>query len=313
MATTLGGLERPQRKELCMSQSNKPIATTKKKKRRKWPWVLLLLITAVAVFFFMSLQSQIEKSYQQETAAVRDIQTYYSFSGHLSPVSDKIQTAKESIKVKEVFVKEGDVVAEGQALLRGADGTRVYAAQAGSIDELFVDPEDQLQVGSQIVHIVDYETLEVSVDVDEYDISALSLGKQGTVYLNALNKTVVGTVSEIARDATTDGGVSYYKVKLEIDATEDIRSGMSVEVNVLDKEALGCVSLSPKALSYDEYNKPFVMVRGAEDSLDIRYVTLGISDGMYIQVLEGLQDGETVYYTATDMARFFMMRQSMGR
>lgn len=297
-----------------MTQMNQsiPAPNKKKKGKKKWLLIVLCLILILAVWFVLSMRSQLEGSYQTETASRRDITTYYSFSGHLSPVTDKVQTAKEAVKIKELYVKEGDVVKEGQALLRGADGTRVYAAETGTIDELYVDPEDQLQVGSQIAHIVDYDTLEVSVDVDEYDIGALGLGKQGTVYLNALDRSVTGTVSEIARNATTDGGVSYYSVKLEIDATEDIRSGMSVEVNVLNKEALSATSLSPKALSYDEYNKPYVMVKNAEDVMEVRYVTLGVSDGLYTEITEGLQENETVYYTETDMARFFMMRNAMS-
>lgn len=297
-----------------MTQMNQSIPAPNKKKKGKKKWLLIVLglILILVVWFVMSMRSQLEGSYQTETAARRDITTYYSFSGNLTPVTDKVQTAKEAVKIKELYVKEGDVVKEGQALLRGADGTRVYAAETGTIDELYVDPEDQLQVGSQIAHIVDYDTLEVSVDVDEYDIGALSLGKQGTVYLNALDRSVTGTVSEIARNATTDGGVSYYSVKLEIDATEDIRSGMSVEVNVLNKEALSATSLSPKALSYDEYNKPYVMVKNAEGVMEVRYVTLGVSDGLYTEITEGLQENENVYYTETDMARFFMMRNAMS-
>lgn len=296
-----------------MTQMNQsiPAPNKKKKGKKKWLWIVLALILILAVWFVLSMRSQLEGSYQTETAARRDITTYYSFSGNLTPVTDKVQTAKDAVKIKELYVKEGDVVKEGQALLRGADGTRVYAAETGTIDELYVDPEDQLQMGSQIAHIVDYDTLEVSVDVDEYDIGALSLGKQGTVYLNALDRNVTGTVSEIARDATTDGGVSYYSVKLEIDATEDIRSGMSVEVNVLNREALSATSLSPKALSYDEYNKPYVLVKNAEGVMEVRYVTLGVSDGLYTEIAEGLQENETVYYTETDMARFFMMRNAM--
>lgn len=304
---------RVKERNLLMTQMNQSIPAPNKKKKGKKKWLLIALglILILAVWFVMSMRSQLEGSYQTETAARRDITTYYSFSGHLSPVTDKVQTAKEAVKIKELYVKEGDVVKGGQALLRGADGTRVYAAQTGTIDELYVDPEDQLQMGSQIAHIVDYGTLEVSVDVDEYDIGALSLGKQGTVYLNALDRSVTGTVSEIARNATTDGGVSYYSVKLEIDATEDIRSGMSVEVNVLNKEALSATSLSPKALSYDEYNKPYVMVKDAEGVMEVRYVTLGVSDGLYTEITEGLRENEAVYYTETDMARFFMMRNAM--
>ena len=297
-----------------MTQENQTLPTPVKKKKgkKKWLWIILAAVALLIGWVVLSINSQIQQSYKEDVAQARDLATYYSFSGHLSPVTDEIQTAKITLKVKELYVKEGDRVEVGQALLRGADGTRVFAAAEGTIDELFAEVDDQLQAGTQIAQIVDYDTLEVSVDVDEYDVGALVLGKQGTVYINALDKSVTGTVSEIARNATTDGGVSYYEVKMEIEATEDIRSGMSVEVNVLNQEALGAVSIANKALSYDEYNMPFVMVKAADGKMQVQYISLGISDGLYTQVTEGLAEGENIYYTENDMLRFFMAGSGGG-
>ena len=259
----------------------------------------------------MSLRRTAAQSLTEEIAQRRDIVTYYSFSGSLIPVTDEVQTAKDTLKVKELYVKEGDRVAEGDALLRGSDGTRVYAACSGTIEELYAQLDDTLQPGSQIARIVDYDALEVSVDVDEYDIDAIQEGKEGEVYLNALDVSVPGTVTEIARSATTEGGVSYYPVKLEVEAAQNVRSGMSVEVGILNQQALGAVSLSLDALSYDEYNRPFVYLKDAEGKLTVQYVETGVSDGQYIEILSGVSEGDAVYYQTNDLARFFAMQQRM--
>lgn len=284
---------------------------SRRKKRRKWPWVVLALVLIAATGLGLSFRRTAARAYTMETAQRRDITTTYSFSGSLIPVTDEVQTAKDTLKVKELYVAEGDRVAEGDPILRGSDGTRVYAAYSGTVEELYVELDDSLQPGSQIARIVDYDTLEVSVDVDEYDIGAISEGREGEVYLNALDVTVPGTVTEIARSATTEGGVSYYPVKLEVEAAANVRSGMSVEVRILDQEALDAVSLSLDALSYDEYNRPFVYRRDAEGNYAAVYVQTGLSDGRYIQIVSGLSDGDDVYYQSSDMARFFAMQQSM--
>lgn len=176
----------------------------RRKKRRKWPWIVLVLVLLLIAAFVLSLRQTAAQSLTEEIAQRRDIVTYYSFSGSLIPVTDEVQTAKDSLKVKELYVQEGDRVEEGDALLRSSDGTRVYAAYSGTIEELYVETDDSLQPGSQIARIVDYDALEVSVDVDEYDIDAIEEGKEGEVYLNALDTTVPGTVTEIARNATTE-------------------------------------------------------------------------------------------------------------
>lgn len=283
----------------------------RKKRRKKWPWLLLVLaVLGVGVYSFLSAGTEAAQAlFTEETVQKRDIVTYYSFSGNLTPVTDETQTAKESLKVKEVYVTEGQNVKEGDLLLRGTDGTRVYTAYNGTVETLYAEKDDTLQPGSQIARIVDYETLEVTVDVDEYDIGAVEIGKEGTVYLNALERSIPGVVSQVSREATTEGGVSYYEAKLQVDAGSDVRSGMSVEVTILNQQALDTPSLSLDALSYDEYNRPFVYQRDAEGQMKAVPVETGISDGRNIQILSGVAEGEQVYYQGFDMARFFAMME----
>ena len=290
--------------------ANKP---SPKKRRRKWIWLVLAL--AVIGWFVYSLLTAGEQAAQalftEEAVQNRDIVTYYSFSGSLTPVTDEVQTSKESLKVKEVYVEEGDLVSEGDLLLRGADGTRIYAAYTGTVETLYAEKDDPLQPGSQIARIVDYETLEVSVDVDEYDIGAVTLGKEGTVYLNALDTSVPGVVSDVSRSATREGGVSYYQAKLQVEAGSDVRSGMSVEVTILNQQALNVPSLSLDALSYDEYNRPYVYMKDAEGQMIATPVETGISDSRNIQILSGAEAGDLVYYQGFDLERFFQMQREM--
>ena len=283
-----------------------------KKKHRKWPWILLVILLAAGAYLFATAgQKASDALLDSEAAALRDLVTYYSFSGNLTPATDETQTAKESLRVREVYVAEGDVVQKGDALLRGTDGSRVYAAHSGTIEALYADVDDSLQPGSQIARIVDYDTLEVSIDVDEYDIGAVIPGKEGEVYLNALGRSVPGVVSDIARSATVEGGVSYYKVTMQLSAGSDVRSGMSVEVRMLNQQALGVVSVSLDALMYDEYNKPYVYLKNAEGALVATSLETGVSDGQNIQILSGLSEGDEVFYQSSDLARFFQMQQKM--
>ena len=157
---------------------------------------------------------------------------------------------------------------------------------------------------------MDYDRLEVSVNVDEYDIDSLALGKEGTVYVNAVDAAVPGQVTEIGREAVNQGGVSFYPVKFAIEPPANVRSGMSVEVQVLNRQALDAVSLPLTAISYDEYNKPYVLLADGEGYRQ-QEITLGVSDGRNVEVLTGLADGETVYYLSNDLARFFAMRMGM--
>lgn len=284
----------------------------KKKRSRKWLWIALAAAAAVLVLAVMiGGMNTARTSMNEAQAARRDLVTYYSFSGNLTPIYDEVQNAKDAVKVKELYVAEGDRIKEDQPLLRCTDGSRIYAAHEGVVDKLYVENDDQLQPGSQLARIVDYDHLEVSVNVDEYDIGAVTLGKKGDVYLNALDKTVPCEVTEIARSATIEGGISYFAVKLEIAAQEGVRSGMSVEVSLLNQQAIGAVTLPLTAISYDEYNKPYVLVKDDGGKYAPVSVGLGVSDGLNTEILSGVADGQTVYYQSNNMARFYAMRESM--
>lgn len=276
----------------------------RKKKRRIWPWLLLLAALAAAALFFFGPRGQVQRGFKQVAAQKRDLSTWYAFSGNLTPITDEVLSAQKQMTVKELYVKEKDDVREGDALLRASDGQRVYAQYTGTLEELFVKEDDMLQPGTQIARLVDYDRLEVSVDVDEYDIDALTLGKQGEVFINALGQTVGGTVSSIARSATTQGGVSFYAVKLQVEAQPGIRSGMSVEVRVLKESAPGAITLPLSAISYDDDNNPYVLLQQDKDMVQ-RYIVTGISDGVYVQVVSGVSDGESISYADGDMMRFF--------
>ncbi len=282
-----------------------------KKKHRKWPWIVVIVLIAGLIAVLLSFGQKARSSYKQETVQNRDLRTYYSFSGHLAPATDEQQTAKAPLKVKELFVKEGDIVDKGQALLRGADGTRVSAQYAGTVETIFIEEDDQLQPGSPIARIVDYDDLQVEINVDEYDVDALTLGREGEVYVNALGRSLTAEVTQIAREATVTDAVSFYAVKMRPQPAEGVRSGMSVEVSVLKQQALSAPSLPVKALSYDEYNQPYVLVMENEQIVS-RPVELGVSDGLYTQIISGVGEGDAVYYTENDLLRFFAMRGAMG-
>ena len=286
-----------------MMQQGNP--NNSRKKNKKWIWIIVVLLIAGIGFFLWSGAQQMKQSMKEEKVTIRDIQTYYSFSGNLAPVSDEVQTAKETMKIKEWYVQEGDVVQVDDILMRTSDGMLIYANYAGTVETIYPVVEDTLQPGAQIARIVDYTRLEVAIDVDEYDIEAVVIGKEGDVYINAFDKTVTGVVSEIARNATTEGGVSFFPVTLQIQGIDGVRSGMSVEVQMLNQQALGAKSLSLEAISYDEENKPYVLVAGKDNEMVAKSVQTGISDGAHIEILSGLDEDEVVSYKE-DTMRFFM-------
>ncbi len=69
---------------------------------------------------------------------------------------------------------------------------------------------------------------------------------------------------------------------------------MTVEVKLISREAYGVVSVSMDALRYEKDNTAYVLVRNAEGKEEKKYVTVGITDGNYVEIKEGLSEGDIV-------------------
>ena len=92
----------------------------RKKSKRKWiKWGVIALALAGAGGFLYSKSKDMQISlYETETAALRDIRTYHSFTGTVAPITTRnVTSAVTGVKVSEVMVKEGDSVREGDLML----------------------------------------------------------------------------------------------------------------------------------------------------------------------------------------------------
>ena len=89
-----------------------------------------------------------------------------------------------------------------------------------------------------VVILGDLEHLRMETsDLSERDVSEVTLGQGATVYIEALNLEVGGTVVEIAPQANTIGGDVVYTVTIELDEQpEGLRWGMSVDVEIVTEQ-----------------------------------------------------------------------------
>ena len=57
--------------------------------------------------------------------------------------------------------------------------------------------------GGELCKVVDYSNLQLDVQVDEYDLQAISVGKAATVTINAFGKNVAGKITYLAREGVS--------------------------------------------------------------------------------------------------------------
>ena len=266
-------------------------------KRKKWiKWAILLAAAAAAAVWLGLMGGKGDTAAYNETVVqLGSLTTYYHFDGVVHAKRSQTITAQAADTVKTVYVERNAQVEKGDRLYRTDGGTTVRADMDGEITGLYVHEGDVLAAGAKTAEIIDLEHLEVQLSVDEYDVSAMTQGKDVDITVLAPGVTLSGTVSALDKNGTASGDQSYYTASVDLEAAEGVYPGMQVSAKVLRSHAENAVLLRMEAIQFDEYNTPFVYKRQAEGAEPVRVpVTVGASDGVHCEILSGVAAGETI-------------------
>ena len=143
-------------------------------------------------------------------------------------------------------------------------------------------------------------SMSVTIGIDETDILALKEGQEAEITVDSVGEEIYpGTVTEISKVADTSTGVTQYSAEVLLDkapgmlpgmtADEDIKiegseNALIIPVDALHKTSTGAFVYT----SFDEETQQY------GDKVD---VVPGMQNDEYAEILSGLQEGDTVYYT----------------
>lgn len=181
----------------------------------------------------------------------------------------------------------------------------VLATINGEITEFNPVQGDQLTVGATIAKLVNYDLLEVAVEVDELDIPKLKTGMKTELAFDALpNQTHEGEVYKISNQGKADNGVSIYEVTIRFASIEGIRSGMSAQASILANEKKDALLLPIEAVEESGGMKkvtvPSKNSGSASDIGQVVEVRTGLYNETHIEIADGLQAGDIVILPATE-------------
>ena len=266
-----------------------------RKSRKVWKWMIgILVVLAVAAAVVLSLLQRSTPQYTEEIAKTQDIITYYTFSGNLEPGDAQVVAARSRGTVKELLKDEGDTVEDEEAVIQPKSGSKIESTMAGTISNMYVKGDDDYTPGTELFRVADYAHPLLKIKVDEYDISALQKGMEVTVTVQATGKTLTGSITRIAQEATVVNDIAYYEVEISVPQDGSLVMGLTCEVSVLRESALNATTVSMDAIQYDENNKPYVYCYSRGNEVVRQSVLLGINNGVLVEVRDGVKSGETI-------------------
>lgn len=186
----------------------------------------------------------------------------------------------------------------------------IYSTAEGIVDELAIGPYTTVAEGMKMLDVQSTQPLMMYVQIDELDISKIKQGQEVELKFEALpGETYKGEITKINSLGQSVNGVTNYTIKVTLEETGNVLIGMSGNASILTEEKKNVLTVPVEAVQLidDEY----YVIMGEDANIKTiadRKIETGINDGAYIEVIEGLTDGDTVAIPV-EIEDLFGMRQ----
>ena len=218
-------------------------------------------------------------------------------------LTESIQSASESLRSAEISM---------QNLQDAMNNYTITAPISGTIIEKDAKAGDAVKAGDTLCIVYDLSYLEMNINVDELQISSISVGQKVQITADAVpDKTYVGTVTRVSMKGTSNGGTTTYPVTIRIDDTDGLRPGMNANAEIVVAQANNALVVPNAAVvrgSYVLVTKDSPSAANADTAMEAPegfvYVPVktGVSDDDYTQIVSGIQEGDTIGYDPSSVS-----------
>ena len=237
----------------------------------------------------------------QEGGAVNKDDIVLQISGE--DLTEAIQSAAEPLRSAELNMDN---------LQEAMNNYTVTSPISGTIIEKNAKAGDALTAGADLCTIYDLSYLVMVINVDELQVSDVSVGQSVQVTADAVpDKTYTGTVTRVSMKGSSNGGTTTYPVTVRIDETEGLRPGMNANAEIVIAEAKNALAVPNAAIVRGGYvlvtkDSPSAANADPDMTAPEGYVyvpvKIGVSDDDYTQIISGVTGNDTVAYDPSSVS-----------
>lgn len=216
------------------------------------------------------------------------------------PYDLKLKSAEEELKAAEdniTLVKEGVTKASGSAT-----NTLVRATITGMVLDVPVKEGSQViesntfNEGTTIASVANMGEMIFEGKLDESEVGKVTPGMDILLTIGAIDLEKFSAKLEyISPKGVTENGAIQFLIRAAIDKQNStfLRAGYSANADIIlaRKNNILCV---PESVLQFEKDKTFVEVETTPQHFEKRYLKTGISDGINIEVLEGIKKTDKI-------------------
>jgi HlyD family secretion protein len=180
--------------------------------------------------------------------------------------------------------------------------TVIKSSVAGTVLERRVNEGDPVvpltsyQAGTELLLLADMDSLIFKGTVDEIDVGKLEQGMDAELKIGAIpDEEIWGSLTRISPKAKKQDNATLFDVEISITKRggKVIRAGYSANAELLINKAMNTLFIPERLVVFEE-GRTFVEVQNASGEIEKKEIKTGLSDGINVEILEGLAQGEEV-------------------
>lgn len=261
------------------------------------------------------IQSNIEEKYQ--IAKARIDQTKANFERAEKLVKEQIIGQQEYERRKMEYTV---AQAEFQTLTNSYNSNNkntvvksVAATMSGIVKNVMVSDGQFVEEGTPLIEITNNRRLLLQAEVAQNHLPKLRRVKSAnfkTPYQEEIQSIDDYNGKLISYGKVLEQGSSFIPVLFELDNLHELIPGSFVELFLLTNPTSKELVISKKALMQD-YSLNYVYVQTGGESFEKREVKLGVDDGVNVQILSGVTEGEWVVTKGAYQVKMASMSSSI--
>lgn len=152
--------------------------------------------------------------------------------------------------------------------------------------------------GTTIASVADVGRMIFVGKVDESEVGKIKVNLPIEITVGAIeNKKFNAVLTYIAPKGKTENGAIQFEIKASLTNRDDtfIRAGLSANASIILEKVDSVLSIKESLIQFDKKTeKPYVEVQTGDQQFERKDVELGVSDGIYVQVKNGIKASDKI-------------------
>ena len=204
------------------------------------------------------------------------------------PDPKDLEVAQARVVSAQATLEEAQAALEAATMIAPFDGTAIsVGAEVG----------DRISSNIIVVTLADLSNLEVQAIVDETDISLVEIGQQVETTFDAFpGHRFWGQVLEVPLQGRLVQNVLTYEVPVSLEGAADValKPGMTANLRIVVGRRENALLVPAMAVQQGEEGYVVLVQDTPQEPGMATRIEVGLSDGIYVEVVSGLIEGDSV-------------------